>query len=209
MASNPKKIEIADSNKINSFMDYAMGVVCLVAAGAIYYYAQPLTFQIEHPDFNPVVFLIPGALLYSIFCFYNAIKRTIHQRKYGLSVLVLETEPQIGTTITGVIRTSLNVTPDNTVFYHLICVDNYLERSQRYQRDHVRWEAKEQLNGIRSEAAGGIPVNLMVPTDALSTQNDPRARGEVRWILKVDVKGTPYGAIFILGMRAAISKKKK
>jgi hypothetical protein len=208
MPQPPRQVVLDDGTKSNAGTDWFMVVLFLCAAvAAQWYFKAPLNFDFNSPDFNPFVFvpLISGAICLRYL--FPAIRGTLVNRKFGRTVLEMdEGSAELGATLKGVIRSSVEVAPTSDYVINVQCIEAITRMSSMDQKnrkaEHIRWEATRRVDPKTVNAKRGIPVEFQLPTTALAT-GDERAEGVIRWVMdvKAPLSGTDFYAIFAFVVR--------
>ncbi len=205
---SPRRIVLDDGTKSNAGTDWFMVVLFLCAAvAAQWYFKAPLSFDFNSPDFNPFVFV---PLIFAAICLrylFPAIRGTLVNRKFGRTVFEMdEDSAELGATLKGAIRPSVDVAPTSDYVINVQCVEAITRMSSMDQKhrktEHVRWEATRRVDPKSVDAKQGIPVEFHLPTTALAT-GDERAEGAIRWVMdvKAPLPGTDFYAIFVFVVR--------
>jgi hypothetical protein len=178
------------------------GLFIVLAAGAYAYFRPPLDFDFNSRDFNPFVFVPLVFLAIALSSLVPAVRGTLIGRKFGKTVFAMEGDDvELGGTLKGVIRCSVDLAPAADYVVTVQCVDTITTTSgsdlKQHTHDRVHWEATRKTDAKSVSAKQGIPVEFRIPETALAI-GDPRAKGAVRWVLdiKAEMPGTDYAAIF-------------
>jgi len=152
---------------------------------------------------NKLVFLVLAFPLAGLYLLFLAAQAMVRRRKFGRSVLELETVPGVlGGRLAGTIRTSRNIDSPDGHQLALSC----LERSASDGEDgsnieRVLWQEKTQVGSddsfeSRAEPGSAIPVSFHIPS---SLKPSGRGTGStITWRLRVRsrVAGVDYHDVF-------------
>jgi hypothetical protein len=173
------------------------------AIACVWFFKLSFDFDLDSPDFNPLVAVPIVLALFGLRPLALAIRHTMLARQFGESALEMDGESvPPGGTLKGTIRTSAALTPQGDYQIWLRCieairVESPSEPTGSRTEDHIRWEAlrRVEARGVNSKA--GIPFEFAIPETALAV-SDPRAKGQVRWIVEITapLPGLDYYALF-------------
>jgi hypothetical protein len=135
-----------------------------------------------------------------------AVRATIRERKFGVSVLELGTTPGVvGHGFAGTVRTPSDALPTGGLVATLSCVNVRTTGSgkNRSTTETVRWQDQETVAGQRTASSPGrgiettIPVRFRIPPDVAPT-DDTNPSDRTVWRLQVTaaVPGVDYAAAF-------------
>jgi hypothetical protein len=132
------------------------------------------------------------------------VKATLRLRRYGVSVLELNTTPAaVGHGLTGVVRTTSALRVAGGFRVTLTCIRRVVRRSGKHRStsETILWQEERRLAGEVSRRPAGmttaIPIAFAIPEDATPCDDrDPRDR--VLWRLEVSasVPGVDYACTF-------------
>lgn len=135
-----------------------------------------------------------------------AIRATVRERKFGVSVLDLGTRPGVvGHGFAGTVRAPSDLLPAGGFVATLSCVNVRITGSgrDRSTTETIRWQDQQTLSGQRSSSTAGrgvettIPVHFRIPPDvAPSDDTNPSDRTVWRLELTAAVPGIDYDAAF-------------
>jgi hypothetical protein len=173
----------------------------------------PLRYDVNERDFNPLAVIPILAALVGLFFLVSAIFMTLRLRRFGVSVLSLETTPRVGGRVLGRVTSTVDVTADEWRLV-LRCIESIRAisggtSSVAHRSDLERWKSETTLPGAAYSIGKGVPVDIAVPDDALELR-DPierarQHRGTLRWVLslKGTREGLDYLASFEIPIRAS------
>jgi hypothetical protein len=179
------------------------------AIACVWFFKLSFNFDIDSPDFNPLVAVPIVLALFGLRPLALAIRHTMLARQFGASTLEMESESApLGGTLKGKIRTSTALTPQGDYEIRLRCieavrVESPSEPTNSRTEDHIRWEALRRVEARGVNSHRGVPFEFAIPETALAMP-DARAKGEVRWSLEMTapLPGLDYHALFGVIVRA-------
>jgi hypothetical protein len=135
-----------------------------------------------------------------------AIRATIRERKFGVSVLELSTRPGVvGHGLAGTVRAGCDLLPTGGFVATLSCVNVRTTGSgkNRSTTETIRWQDQETPPGQRTTRSAGrgiettIPVRFRIPAD-VAPSDDANPDDRTVWRLEVTaaVPGVDYDAVF-------------
>jgi hypothetical protein len=152
----------------------------------------------------------PAALLVLLFpaaggwLLLRAILLTLRRRRYGISRFELDTLPAaIGGSLSGTVRTTIDVLPTEGFQVRLSCVRRITSRSGKSSStsERILWEEEQRVRGeqVRDYSGMGIriPVSFRLPPDVEPWDTSNR-NNQVLWRLNVNarVPGIDYDSTF-------------
>ena len=181
------------------------------AVASVLYFHVPLfppIFNPDAPNFNPVFFVTVFLSVFGLKYAISALWDTLRGRRFGLSVMELDRETvALGETLTGVVRTAVDLEPLGDYEVSLKCVEQSGTEAQGTDlKDTLRSEQTLRVIAKTVNPREGIPFAFTIPPDAMSTRDpDVRIGGSVRWILEVKapLSGLDFYAIFVVEVRPA------
>jgi hypothetical protein len=125
-----------------------------------------------------------------------AVRVTIRRRRYGTSVLELDTLPAVvGHALEGTLHTPAGLRPPEGLRVALSCIRRVTSGSGRNRStsERILWQ-EEQRTGA---SATGVPVAFVIPADA-APSGPVRGEDRTLWRLEVsaEVPGVDYAATF-------------
>lgn len=202
MPVRPTK-RIDDATASNSNVDGGLAVVMLIAAAAVLYaMGRPLVFDVNDPEFNPLIVFVAlmgaGAVYYAV----RAVRRRSVVGRFGETVFEQEGfETYIGETLRGRVITSRSLAAPEGFLLRLRCIERKgesFDEKHRRTRDAIIWESSHTVR--TGDSRGGIPVEFLIPPSALAEAK----LGVGDWTLKVEAMadGKPFEATFPLRVYA-------
>lgn len=192
-----------DATASTSNVDLMMAVVLGAAAGwVVYELGTPLVFDLNDPEFNPLIVL--AAMLGTIGVYYlvRGLRRRGVIARFGATVFDQEgSNVYVGETLRGRVITSRSLSAPDGFHLRVRCIEGKgetMDEKRRRTRDAILWEAARTVHTADSRA--GIPVEFTIPAAALA---DAKFDSQ-HWTLTVDatVDGTPFEAVFGLRVYA-------
>jgi hypothetical protein len=145
-----------------------------------------------------LVFIFP---VVGIFLLIWAIREVIRHRKFGVSVLELESTPGvIGRGIRGDVYVNVPLEPYEGFQTKLVCVRRVTTGSgkNRSTSERIQWQEKGQVRDSRREFNRTVvPVAFAIPADVLES-DDSDSSNRVIWRLELsaDIPGVDFDAKF-------------
>jgi hypothetical protein len=79
---------MTDANAANAFFNYLLaGALFLIAVGLVWYFRMKPTFDINDPDFNPLVFAAAAFSVIGVYQLAKAVRDMLRVRKFGVTTL--------------------------------------------------------------------------------------------------------------------------
>lgn len=169
----PRNYSDADFTKNTAITHWVMAVG-LAGAGiwVSSYLPRPWTFDINHPDFNPMI-AMPG-LFAAVTAreLFRAIRWTVRQRRFGTATMELEGkgDVRLGARLAGVVRTATTLQPEGDVRVVLQCIETHQFREmkdepQRTHRDEqfTVWKQEVRVPVEGLDSTRGIPFVFQLP----------------------------------------------
>lgn len=190
---------IDDATPFHAAVDWKMGALTLGAAAAVAWaFRASLTFDVNAPDFNPIVavpLLLAGYGAVQLGKAFGARRVT---NRFGHSVFDMRGQfVRTGGTLEGRIVTAHDLNAPQGFLVRLRSIEQRRIRETAgtgyRDEDRILWETSSTVRASRSHA-DGIPVTFAIPADATARAKD----GPVRWTLEVEatVDGARYQALF-------------
>lgn len=201
---------VTDANAANAGFNYLVAVAMfIIAAGFIWYFQIKPIFNLNDPDFNPLIFAAAIFAAIGLYQLLKAVRDTLRVRKFGKTTL--EAGPaHVGQVFEGKLRASrdLSVRGDYEIILKCIVNEQIQVRIRSKNDSGVRhidrivWEGRQTVSRDRIRASEGIPFSFVLPADV------PPSRGPTihldeegtRWILTITapMRGMDYYAIFAI-----------
>ena len=152
---------------------FMAGLMAAAVIGILVYLPTTWVFDMNAPDFNPLV-LVPTLLAaVGLFQLFQAVRKTSRARKSGAATLTLTGTgvARMGGTVAGVIRTAARIAPTGDVRVVLQCVDTHVFRQINHQsssgtdsqREYVTWEHAQLVPLVGLDSVAGIPFAFELP----------------------------------------------
>jgi hypothetical protein len=132
----------------------------------------PWVFDLESPDFNPMVAVPPLLGGVSAFQLFHAIRWTTRYRRFGTAKMDLKGTGTVllGTRVEGVIRTARPLQPDGPFRVVLQCVDTHefhdiggAAAGPDKTESHVVWKEELEIPSRGIDSTRGIPFSFQLP----------------------------------------------
>ncbi len=180
--------EIESGSGDQTSIHWMMALLCFVGIGVFFYFGEvELNFEMNSPDFNPLV-VIPGALAFGgIVSFVMAAKGTLRSRRFGRVCFKMTGDSYIGGTLRGTIVTPTDVYPseDWDIRLQLLETITYSSSNKaKKTRDKVHLEFKGNVPRQGCSSRTGIPVDIQIPESARHAIN--KIKGPYRWVLVIE-----------------------
>lgn len=197
--ASPALIRIEDGARSDTFVNWSMGVVALVGAAALpWLFGEPLTYDIDSPDFNPAVFLVALLAVTGTVYLGRGLYETIRGRRFGISVLEFPPPgPKMGKPFAGTIRCPPNLRPTAEYRVRICLVETFRVRDRDrgepiYRNiDHVRWEATQAIAAETAQSGDGIPFEFSLPVaESLERAMDSASIIQKRMLVEYGLPGT-------------------
>lgn len=194
---------VDDATASTANVDLMMAVVLGgAAAWVVTALDRPLVFDLNNPEFNPLIVL--AVILGSLGAYFlvRGVRRRAVISRFGRTVFDQEgSNVYVGETLRGRIVTSRSLSPTDGFHLRVRCIEGKgetMDETRRRTRVAVLWEASRTVHTADSHA--GIPVEFTIPVSALA---DARFDAP-NWTLTVEatVDGKPFEAIFGLRVYA-------
>ncbi len=180
--------EIESGSGDQTSINWMMAILCFVGIGVFFYFGQvELNFDINSPDFNPLV-IIPGALAFGgIVSFVMAAKGTLRSRRFGRVCFKMTGDCYIGGNLRGSIVAQTDVYPagDWDIRLQLLETITYSSSKKATKtRDKVHLEFQRNVPPLGCSSRTGIPVDFQIPESARHAIN--KIKGPYRWVLAIE-----------------------
>lgn len=200
----PSNYSDTDQTKDNAITHWIMaggmaGAIIFVSS----YLPWPWIFDIDSPDFNPMVMLplmLGGVSVYQLF---HAIRWTARHRRFGTARMELKGAGTVwmGTRFEGVVRTAQALQPEGSFRIVLKCIDTHEFRDHSATATNTRnaesftvWKHELEVPATGLDSTRGIPFAFQLPESVGQSPVTSRVS-----------TGSPYfrfkAAIMIPGMR--------
>ena len=192
-----------DATASGSNVDLMMAVVLGGAAGwVIYAIGSPLVFNLNDPEFNPLIVLALILGVIGVVYLVRGVRRRSVVTRFGTTVFDQEgSNVYVGETLRGRVITARPLTAPEGFQLGVRCIEGKgetMDETKRRTRTAILWEASHTVHTANSQA--GIPVEFTIPAAALADAKF----GSQNWTLRVDatVDGKPFEALFGLRVYA-------
>jgi hypothetical protein len=179
-----------------------LAVGCAVATGFVSSYLPwPWVFDIDSPDFNPIIvlpLLLGGTTVWET---VKAVRAELRHRRFGAATLELAGHGRLrlGGKVNGVVRTARPLSPTGSYRIRLRCVDTHEFSDSRdgasspyRDSDFVVWEREQERPAEAVDPIRGIPFEFQLPA-SVGPAPAPRIRPSPYYSFKF--------AIMIPGLR--------
>lgn len=188
-------VQIEDGSGSDTFVQWAMGLLMVGAAGAIpWLFDEPLNYDMHSPDFNPAIILV--AVLAAGGCVFlgQAIVQTLRGRRFGCSVLEIPASgPKMGKPFGGTIRCSLDIQPQGDFVVRLRFIETFhtFERKRGTRNvENVRWEAAQAIPATGASLRDGLAFSFPLPkAEQLEREVDTNSVVKTRALIEYGLPG--------------------
>jgi hypothetical protein len=163
----------ADFTKSTAITHWFMGVgFAGVTAWVSSYLPWPWIFDINHPDFNPMIALPVLLIAATSRELFKAVRWTLRQRKFGTATMELKGSGSVrlGGRLEGHVRTVTALRPEGDFRVVLQCIETHAFREMRddVRRTHRNEQFTVWTQEVRVPAEGldstrGIPFSFQLP----------------------------------------------
>jgi hypothetical protein len=193
-ADPPPEARTEDSGGFHASVDWMMAGLLLGGAGlAVWYFKIAWNFDFDSRDFSPIVFVPVIVGGYGLYYFVGALRGTLRGRKFGTSTLaILGGEVRMGTTLKGVIRTSVELHPQSDYEIRLQCIETFaMAGSGETDRnvDRIRWEASTKVAPAAVSSKEGIPFEFTLPEPFSKPGPSKSGSVETSWVASISIPG--------------------
>ncbi len=164
----------SDHTKGAALNAWFMGVGFAGAAVFISSYMPwPWVFDIEDPDFHPLIVLPLMSLAVSGYHLFHAVRWTIRLKRFGSATMALKGGGSVvlGRTLEGVVRTQRPLQPQGPYRFVLQCIDTheFLDESEAATRPYkvqnfTTWKHDLEVPAAGIDSTRGIPFSFQLPT---------------------------------------------
>ena len=162
--SQPVTRRIEDATPFHAGTDRTMAVLSLaVAVGVVFWFKLPLNFDVNSPEFNPMVFLPVVLVLYGVAQAFKSVRGRGIVNRFGASVFEMQGNAvSVGQTLRGRVVTSRDLIATSGFRLRLRCIEevSYAQSAGSAgdrRRDVIRWEAESTVEATES-GSDGVPV---------------------------------------------------
>lgn len=145
-------------------------VAALAVIVVIRFLPIPWIFDINDPEFMPLIVMVPLAAVFGLYHAVLAIRWTIRARRFGeSSIEITGGVGHLGRTLSGVVRTARPLQPEGDYQVRLRCIETHQSRgmgdqsAQTHARDYVVWEAVRTVPAAGVDSTRGIPFSFALP----------------------------------------------
>jgi hypothetical protein len=191
------EVEAADPFHTQHY--WLMAIVCYVLIGVFFYYIEePINFDPNSPDFNPL-FLIPAFLfLVGTANVVRAKLGSMRAQRFGRSRLVIEGDVYIGGRIKAKVITDNEVLPTGDWDIRLRCIETiqYTRNNQTRTEEKIIWEEVQKVKPHQCSSRSGVPVDIAIPESCRKIINS--AKGAIHWVIfvRAALEGVDFKATF-------------
>ncbi|MFN7978498.1 MAG: hypothetical protein U0P30_10195 [Vicinamibacterales bacterium] len=178
--------------------DVQLAVVLVIAAGIVLYaIGRPFVFNMNSPDFNPLI--VFSAVLLAVAAFYavRGVRRKAASNRFGQTYMELQGDDVlVGETLRGRVFTSRPLKADDGFRFTLRCIERKgesFDETRRRTQDAILWEATQTVRS--GDSSAGVPVEILVPPAAIA--NAKFARQDWSLIVEATVGGSMFMATFM------------
>jgi hypothetical protein len=192
-----------DATASTSNVDLMMTVVLGgAAAWVVYELGTPLVFNVNEPEFNPLIVLAVLLGVGAVYYLVRGVQRRRVVTRFGATVFEQEgSSVYVGETLRGRVITSRPLAAPEGFHLRVRCIEGKgetMDETKRRRSAAILWEASHTAHPADSHA--GIPVEFTIPASALADAKF----GSQDWSLKVEatVDGKAFEAVFGLRVYA-------
>ena len=163
----------SDHTKGTALHYWFMGVGFAGATAFISSYMPwPWVFDIEDPDFNPLIVLPLMSMAVSGYYLFHAVRWTIRLKRFGSATMELKGGGSVvlGRKLEGVVRTPRPLQPQGPYRFVLQCIDTheFLDESDAATRPHkvqnfTVWKHDLEVPAAGIDSTRGIPFSFQLP----------------------------------------------
>lgn len=172
--------DAAGSNVVTHWVMFVL--LSGMAGGVLWLLRGRLVFDIDSPDFNPLVLAVAFFGLFALVSLAKALRWTWQKRRFGAASLSLSGDGlgRLGRPLEGVVRTATTLQPEGDFRFHLRCVESHDfgepgSAGTRRPKSFVVWEKTLDVPSEGIDSARGIPFAFeLPPAVAAPTPHPPR-----------------------------------
>ena len=185
--------QVEDAAASSAVTHWVMFVlVAGMSGGVLYLIRGRLVFDIDSPDFNPLIFVAAFFGLYALVSLAKALRWTLQKKRFGAASLRLSGDGllRLGRPLEGFVRTARKLQPEGDYRFHLRCVESHDfgdpgSARAANPRHFVTWEKTLDVSPEGIDSTRGIPFTFDVPpSTGTPAPRPPRDPNGIRFEFK-------------------------
>lgn len=194
-----------DRRLVNASSDYIFSAVMfLIAAVTPWYFELPLNFNVNSPDFNPLIFLPVVFAGIGAIMLARTVLGVVRAGKFGNATLS-PTSASRGEIFKPTMRSERDIATTGDFVLTLKCIRRSSggdEFEGGTSSDKVLWKHSERCPAS-PRSGSGVTAAFQIPRDALPSHGRDPSSGSVRWELTVTAptKGVNFRQDFPITVR--------